>query len=189
MCSSDLETHITSSGGGGYVDSRGGGVIFPPVIRSHNITISEFWIRTPTGKEVHVKYPFSVNDGHEFVLLWGACGKAKAGYVYWHNLTTGKSGTFDRQNRHKLYWSSNEKKQGLISFLVPWLLLTLFEAQYLIAGMVTLLAILVNPIISANLAYLRFKGRIKQHPKIIRNSIREFVDRKDVSLKDRKSVV
>jgi len=46
----NYETHVTATGGGGYVDKHGGDVA-PPKITSHAIEKHEFWIKDATGVE------------------------------------------------------------------------------------------------------------------------------------------
>lgn len=48
------ETHITSSGGGGYVGQNGGHVS-APTINSSTVTNHEFWIKTEDGLEKAIK--------------------------------------------------------------------------------------------------------------------------------------
>ncbi|MBI3285315.1 MAG: hypothetical protein HYZ65_10780 [Burkholderiales bacterium] len=48
------ETHVSSSGGGGYVGKHGGHVSAPQ-IHSTVVTNHEFWIKTPDGKEKDIK--------------------------------------------------------------------------------------------------------------------------------------
>ncbi|HGO9799658.1 TPA: hypothetical protein ACLEB8_004846 [Pseudomonas aeruginosa] len=46
----NYETHVTATGGGGYVDKHGG-YVAPPKITSHAIEKHEFWIKDETGVE------------------------------------------------------------------------------------------------------------------------------------------
>jgi hypothetical protein len=48
------ETHVSSSGGGGYVGKYGGNVSAPQ-IHSTAVTNHEFWIKTEDGVEVDIK--------------------------------------------------------------------------------------------------------------------------------------
>ena len=59
------ETHVSSSGGGGYVH-QGSGSISAPTIHSHTQTKHEFWIKTPEGKEEPVQL-----SGHDIPLKEG----------------------------------------------------------------------------------------------------------------------
>lgn len=48
------ETHVSSSGGGGYV-GRHGGHVSAPTVHSTVVTNHEFWIKTDGGKEIDVQ--------------------------------------------------------------------------------------------------------------------------------------
>jgi hypothetical protein len=49
------ETHMSSSGGGGYIGPNGG-VITAPTVRSNIVTQHEFWLRSADGKEHAIKF-------------------------------------------------------------------------------------------------------------------------------------
>ena len=49
------ETHVSSSGGGGYVGPHGGHVT-APTVRSSTVTNHEFWIKTEDGAEEDIKF-------------------------------------------------------------------------------------------------------------------------------------
>ncbi|WP_075185084.1 hypothetical protein [Teredinibacter haidensis] len=59
------ETHVSSSGGGGYIDKHGGHVDAPQ-IHSKSVTNHEFWIRKQDGTEENVQL-----KGHDIPLRAG----------------------------------------------------------------------------------------------------------------------
>jgi hypothetical protein len=69
------ETHVSSSGGGGYVGAHGGHVS-PPQIRSTSIINHEFWVRTDAGVERDVKlkgHDIPLRTGQRITLISATC--------------------------------------------------------------------------------------------------------------------
>jgi len=68
------ETHVRSSGGGGYIH-QGSGHVSAPTITSHVVTKHEFWVRTENGRDVPVNLsnvPVSVAEGQTVSLVSGS---------------------------------------------------------------------------------------------------------------------
>jgi hypothetical protein len=84
------ETHVSSSGGGGYVDGHGRGHINAPTISSTvvNRHVNDFWVRESDGTEHNFKLTdsnFPVAEGQTIRICWGG-GKQKTGpYLYAYN--------------------------------------------------------------------------------------------------------
>lgn len=65
------ETHVSSSGGGGYV-SRSGGYVSAPSVQSVVLTNHEFWIKTESGleKDIQLKgHDIPLRQGQKITLL------------------------------------------------------------------------------------------------------------------------
>lgn len=90
------ETHVSGSGGGGWVNNAPGYTWVKPIdIYSSTTTNHEFWIREPNGKEASFSFSnvnFPVRDGHLIRLAWASAeGFKKGDYVFSSNLTAGKT--------------------------------------------------------------------------------------------------
>jgi hypothetical protein len=72
------ETHVSSSGGGGYVGKHGGHVGAPNV-QSESITNHEFWIKTEDGNEKSIQlsgHDIPLREGQKITLISaGVSGK------------------------------------------------------------------------------------------------------------------
>jgi len=88
------ETHVSSSGGGGYVGQHGGHVS-APAVSSKTITKHEFWVRTDDGKEEEIQLSgvdISLRKSQKITLLYAALVGTNDGYcVAVINHTTGKN--------------------------------------------------------------------------------------------------
>lgn len=65
------ETHVSSSGGGGYVN-QGSGYISAPTVHSRAVTQHEFWLKTEDGREVSVKlsgFDIPLREGQKVTLI------------------------------------------------------------------------------------------------------------------------
>lgn len=86
------ETHVHSSGGGGYLGSHGG-YIRPPSISSTVVTRSQFWLRDNAGREISVSgsdLDFEVRPGHRVTAVCGYTEASERGtYVFLLNHDTG----------------------------------------------------------------------------------------------------
>ena len=88
------ETHVTSSGGGGFVGAYGG-VITAPSIQSRTVTRSEIWIRDEAGQERPLQLAgldIPVREGHRIAVVWAVPdGKDSGEIVLICNQTSGQS--------------------------------------------------------------------------------------------------
>ena len=76
------ETHVSSSGGGGYV-GREGGYVRASQVHSSTVTNHEFWLRTEDGKEEDVKlkgYDIPLRAGQKITLITATTPEAKNYY-------------------------------------------------------------------------------------------------------------
>jgi len=65
------ETHVSSSGGGGYMH-KGSGFVSAPVVTSRIITKHEFWVHTEDDQDIPVNLSnvnVSVAEGHKVSLI------------------------------------------------------------------------------------------------------------------------
>ena len=63
------ETHVSSSGGGGYMPQGGGGYVSAPRISGRVETKSEFWIRTSDNTDVKIEADIEIMEGHTVSIL------------------------------------------------------------------------------------------------------------------------
>ncbi|MCW2315889.1 hypothetical protein M2322_001433 [Rhodoblastus acidophilus] len=82
------ESHVSSSGGGGFI-ANGSGYVNAPQVSTTVVERGEFWVRTSDGKEVRISENLPVAPGHEVVVLWGdVAGKKWGSNLYWCNCTS-----------------------------------------------------------------------------------------------------
>ncbi len=65
------ETHVSSSGGGGYVGQYGGHISAPQV-SSRTTTNQEIWIKTESGSEKSIQlkgYDIPMRPGHKITVI------------------------------------------------------------------------------------------------------------------------
>jgi len=116
------ETHVSSSGGGGYVGSEGG-YVSAPSVSSRIVEKGEVWIKTAGGKEVQIKRRLDANAGHEVAILWGNLEGVETGpYLYWTNYTSQMHGLFDPIDK-KLLETPGEKRGARLTFWLGWVAL------------------------------------------------------------------
>ena len=67
------DTHVSSSGGDGYLHN-GSGHISAPRVRSRIVERVEFWLRPAAGggNELRLTVNVDVRDGHRLVAIWGS---------------------------------------------------------------------------------------------------------------------
>jgi len=76
------ETHVSSSGGGGYV-GKSGGHVSAPTVRSSTSINQEFWIKTDDGKEKSVQLydqDIPIREGQKITLISGGLKGKDPGY-------------------------------------------------------------------------------------------------------------
>lgn len=76
------ETHVSSSGGGGYV-GRDGGHIRAPQVSSSTTTNHEFWIKTEEGKEKSIQlkgYDIAIREGQKISIITATTPQSKSSY-------------------------------------------------------------------------------------------------------------
>lgn len=87
------ETHVSSSGGGGYIGQHGGHVT-APTVRSETVTNHEFWIKTEDGLEKDIKLrgiDVPLRSGQKITLISaGIKGTNKGWYSILVNHSAGK---------------------------------------------------------------------------------------------------
>lgn len=87
------ETHVSSSGGGGYVSGHGG-VVMAPTVTSQTVTRSEIWVRDDAGGEHAIEladFGVPVRPGQRLTAVWGILDDEKTGpYYLVENHTSGQ---------------------------------------------------------------------------------------------------
>lgn len=116
------ETHVTSSGGGGYIH-QGQGQIHAPTVRSTIVEKGEVWVRSRSGKDICIGHNLQGIEGHDVLALWGNLNEidTKSGpYLYWRNFSAGKHWLIGSQNR-KIFLSGQDNLNGFWAFILGWL--------------------------------------------------------------------
>lgn len=73
------ETHVSSSGGGGYIGPNGG-IITAPRVHSHTVTKHEFWLRSADGREHAIQLSnvdVPLRAGQDVSLIFATNEKSK----------------------------------------------------------------------------------------------------------------
>ncbi len=86
------ETHVSSSGGGGYLYD-GSGYISAPKVSSKIVERVEFWLKpiAPGGNELKLTINVDVRDGHRMVLIWGGLRhETKGKFLFLLNESSGQ---------------------------------------------------------------------------------------------------
>lgn len=87
------ETHVTSTGGGGYV-GRQGGYVAAPTVRSRVVSRREVWVRLDDGRERAFDLSSSalpLRESHRMVICWSTRDGAEAGpFLLLINQSTGE---------------------------------------------------------------------------------------------------
>ncbi|MBU2769500.1 hypothetical protein HAP94_25885 [Acidithiobacillus ferrivorans] len=65
------ETHVSSSGGGGYVHPTYGGHVSAPTVSSKIVEREKYFVKTDDGKEVELKDAVTGRKGHHVTLVYG----------------------------------------------------------------------------------------------------------------------
>lgn len=82
------ETHVTSSGGGGYLH-QGTGHVAAPTVRSVAVEKAEFWLKPEAGSEIRLMANVAVRDGHDVAVVWGNSASEQNGtHFYFRNYST-----------------------------------------------------------------------------------------------------
>lgn len=77
------DTHLSSSGGGGYVNQGGSGYISAPKIHSRVVTQHEFWLKTEDGQEVDIKlsdFDIPLREGQKITIISAGNAKGSNGW-------------------------------------------------------------------------------------------------------------
>lgn len=93
------DTHVSSSGGGGWVGPHGGRVAAAQV-HSNVVQRGKFFLCEDNGTEHEIHSLFGVRDGQRVIAAWGGDVHSKRGYLMGlHNLATGERLIMDRAVR------------------------------------------------------------------------------------------
>lgn len=93
------DTHVSSSGGGGWVGPHGGRVESAQV-RSNVVQRGKFFLCENNGTEHEIHSLFGVRDGQRVIAAWGGDVHSKRGHLMGlHNLATGERSIMDREVR------------------------------------------------------------------------------------------
>ncbi len=93
------DTHVSSSGGGGWVGPHGGRVEAAQV-HSNVVQRGKFFLCEDNGAEHEIHSLFGVRDGQRVIAAWGGDTHSRRGYLMGlHNLATGERLIMDREVR------------------------------------------------------------------------------------------
>lgn len=93
------DTHVSSSGGGGWVGPQGGRVAAAQV-HSNVVQRGKFFLCQDNGTEQEIHSLFGVRDGQRVIAAWGGDVHSKRGHLMaLHNLATGERLIMDREVR------------------------------------------------------------------------------------------
>ncbi len=93
------DTHVSSSGGGGWVGPHGGRVESAQV-HSNVVQRGKFFLCQDNGSEHEIHSLFGVRDGQRVIAAWGGDVHSKRGHLMGlHNLATGERLIMDREVR------------------------------------------------------------------------------------------
>lgn len=65
------ETHISSSGGGGYVHPQYGGSVSAPTVHSHVVEREKYFVKMENGEERELRDAVTGRRGHHITLIYG----------------------------------------------------------------------------------------------------------------------
>jgi hypothetical protein len=111
------ETHVSSSGGGGYL-SGGTGHVSAPIVTSSSIHRQVFFLKCEDGTEKECDTNLiNVSVGHKVSLVWGAKqGKDNGDYLGFYNHATNRAAAYSE--RELDYMGFHKRKLGcLLSFV------------------------------------------------------------------------
>jgi hypothetical protein len=115
------ETHVSSSGGGGYIH-KGTGQIHAPTVHSTTVERGEVWIRNKDGKDICIPHNLEGLQGHDVLVLWGNVNDTdpKNGpHLYWRNFSTDKHQIIAGHSR-KMFLSDKDGFNGILTFIYGW---------------------------------------------------------------------
>lgn len=110
------ETHVSSSGGGGYVHPKHGGLVRAAQVHSTVETKGELWIKTAAGKEVQIFGDIPARPGHRVGVIWGGPKGKKGSDIYWINETTNKHDIIRSQIVNDFIEKKSEKESWWFRF-------------------------------------------------------------------------
>ena len=117
------ETHVSSSGGGGYLHN-GSGQVHAPTVRSTIVEKGETWVKTRNGKDICIPSKISGIEGHDVCVLWGNLNEINSQtgpYLYWRNFSTDKHSYIGLHDR-RMFLSRNHSFKGLPTFMFVFIL-------------------------------------------------------------------
>jgi len=121
------ETHVSSSGGGGYV-GRYGGTVSAPTVHSNVVTTDDFWIETENGNEEKISMTnkdISLRNGQKISLFHAIADHKKEGpYILLLNHSDGNNKTIKTSHS----WWVEEQVRGSFVGLIKIILLGVIVA-------------------------------------------------------------
>lgn len=84
------ETHVSSSGGGGYVHPQHGGHVSAPQVSSTVLERSSYFVKTDNGREIELRDHVAARKGHVINLVYGSDNGGESHLLATVNPTTSK---------------------------------------------------------------------------------------------------
>lgn len=123
------ETHVSSSGGGGYLHN-GTGQVHAPTVHSTIIEKGETWVKTKNGKDVCIPAKITGIEGHDVLALWGNLNEINSQtgpYLYWRNFSTDKHSDIGLHDR-RMFLSEKDSFKGFRMFMFVLIVCMVFGA-------------------------------------------------------------
>ena len=104
------ETHISSSGGGGYVHPEHGGHVSAPTISSNIIERQRYFVKYSNGNESELRDVISARKGHKIWVIFGGFPEQDKYLIATYNPAIRKYLLENLRYKKYLYWT----------YLQPW---------------------------------------------------------------------
>ena len=156
------ETHVSSSGGGGYVDPQYGGNVRAAQVQSTVVSVHDFWIKDEAGEEHPINlrgHDIPLATGQKLTLVSiGLIGGPPQHAVLLHNHNIKKYWTLCTAKTLHLYYFNEPQ----VNYLTRWFIYTVAYILMLIytSGAV-MWAIHIGIIIYVAIRYLRYAKMCK----------------------------
>ena len=121
------ETHIYSSGGGGYVHPEHGGHVSAPTISSDIIERERYFVKFNDGSEMELRDAVSTRKGHIIYLIYGGFENQGNYLVATYNPQTGKCVLSNPRYFSKYFNEADNNKW----FTIRIIILSIFSASLL----------------------------------------------------------
>ena len=99
------ETHIVSSGGGGYVHPEHGGHVSAPSISSGVIERQRYFVKYKNGNEAEIRDAVGTRKGHKLWIIFGGFHRRDSHLIATYNLDTRKYLLENSRYKKYFFWT------------------------------------------------------------------------------------